>query len=88
MIDRPPALSHRPCGLGPVTGFLFRLVGVIACATALFSLTASVASTQTAPAAKVQKVTALTTASTALKLRWCLVFTRRPLRPLSASKPP
>ena len=59
MIDRPPALSHCPCGLGPATGFLFRLVGVIACATALFSLTASVASTQTAPAAKVQKVTAL-----------------------------
>jgi ABC-type nitrate/sulfonate/bicarbonate transport system substrate-binding protein len=59
MINRPPASSHGPCGLGPVTGFLFRLVGMIACATALFSLTASVASAQSAPAAKLQKVTAL-----------------------------
>ena len=28
MINEPRVSSHRPCGLGPVTGFLFRVVGM------------------------------------------------------------
>jgi ABC-type nitrate/sulfonate/bicarbonate transport system substrate-binding protein len=59
MINRPRVSAHRWCGFAPATGFLFRVVGVISCATVLLSLTASVASTQSAPAAKLQKVTAL-----------------------------
>ena len=59
MTNGPRVSLHCPCGFGPATGFLFRVIGSISFATALLSLTASVASTQSAPAAKLQKVTAL-----------------------------
>jgi ABC-type nitrate/sulfonate/bicarbonate transport system substrate-binding protein len=59
MTNGPRLSSHRPCGFAPATGFLFGVIGIISFAAALLSLTASVASTQSAPAAKLQKVTAL-----------------------------
>jgi ABC-type nitrate/sulfonate/bicarbonate transport system substrate-binding protein len=59
MINEPRVSPHRRGRLAPAAGFLFRVIGSISFVTALLSLTASVASTQTAPAAKVQKVTAL-----------------------------
>jgi ABC-type nitrate/sulfonate/bicarbonate transport system substrate-binding protein len=50
---------HRRWRFAPAADFLFRVIGVISCTTVVLSLTANVASAQTAPAAKLQKVTAL-----------------------------
>jgi ABC-type nitrate/sulfonate/bicarbonate transport system substrate-binding protein len=62
MINGPRLASHasdRLRGFTSPTRFRFRGICIISCATALLSLMASVASTQSTPTAKLQKVTAL-----------------------------
>ena len=62
MINGPCLSSHASGslrGFMPVTGFHLRVIRIISYATALLALTASVASAQSTPVAKLQKVTAL-----------------------------